>query len=124
MNTYKIGQSVEQYACSFLEMQGLILISRNYRCYVGEIDLIMNDRDDFVFVEVRYRASLDYGHPVESIDTRKMKKLIRAATHFLQVKKWLYTKNSRFDVVALYPDKKAGSLTCDWIKHAFSVDQW
>ena len=55
MNRKKTGDHAEQLACVFLQQQGLQLVTRNYRCRGGEIDLIMRDDDSLVFVEVRYR---------------------------------------------------------------------
>ena len=113
------GSATERAACRFLEMKGLKLIMQNYSCKVGEIDLIMQDQDHIVFVEVRGRHRIDYGNAFESIIPAKQKKLIRAATCFLQWKKCLYTVNSRFDIVALHPVN--GQLTIEWIKNAFTT---
>lgn len=91
---------------------------KNYRTYHGEIDLIMQDQDDIVFVEVRIRHSVEYGNALESINKNKINKLIKTATHFLQWKKWLYKVNSRFDVIAIQPVK--GVMQLEWIKNAFT----
>ncbi len=114
--TYELGIAAENQALAFLAQQGLQLIIRNYRCYSGEIDLIMRDQRDVVFVEVRKRTWQDYGTALESITYGKRKKLIRAATHFLQLKRWLYKINSRFDVVLIQHQDEI-----EWIKHAFEV---
>ena len=116
-NRQQIGQNAEQEACKFLQAKGFRLLLQNYRCYHGEIDLIMQDQDDIVFVEVRSRHRLDYGNAFESINHSKMKKIIKTAMHFLQMKKWLDQVNSRFDVVAIHP--VAGEMQLEWIKNAF-----
>lgn len=115
-----LGQTAEQQACDFLVAQGLRLVMKNYRCYHGEIDLIMQDKADFVFVEVRSRRRTDYGNAVESINKPKQRRLMRAALHFLQMKKCLYKVTSRFDIIAIHPI--AGKMQLEWIKHAFSAD--
>lgn len=113
------GKTAELFACQHLETKGLKLLSQNYRCYLGEIDLIMQDQDHIVFVEVRARQRTDYGNALESITEHKQKKLIRAATCFLQWKKWLYKVNSRFDVVAIHLIR--GEIKIEWIKNAFTA---
>ncbi|HJX17417.1 MAG TPA: YraN family protein, partial [Acidiferrobacterales bacterium] len=57
------GAQAEALACAHLERAGLRLLTRNYRCPQGEIDLVMDDRDTLVFVEVRYRRSNTFGTP-------------------------------------------------------------
>jgi putative endonuclease len=113
----KIGKLAELEACQFLQAKGLCLLVKNYRCYHGEIDLIMKEQEDIVFIEVRSRSRTDFGNASETIDKRKQSKLIKAATHFLQKKEWLFKVNSRFDVVAI--QFKAGKLELEWIKNAF-----
>src|SRR3990167_3890760 len=111
----QIGRTAEQKAAEFLQKKGLRLLKKNYRCCFGEIDLIMEDRDDIVFVEVRYREAVDHGHPLESIDGRKVKKIIKTATYFLQKTQLLDKKNGRFDVIAIH------QTTIEWIRNAFMV---
>jgi putative endonuclease len=119
-NRKKIGNDAEETARIYLQKQGLILLERNYRCYSGELDLIMRDRDMIVFVEVRSKSRIDYGHPAETITRAKQKKIIRAATHFLQKKAWLYKVYSRFDVVAI--EYLSDKYKLDWIKNAFLAE--
>ena len=113
------GRVAEMQALAFLERNGMHLLQKNYRCYSGEIDLIMQDRDDIVFVEVRSRANSNYGSAVESVTLTKQRKLCKAAIHFLQLKKWLYKINSRFDIIAIQTMHTQTQL--EWIKHAFEV---
>src|SRR5580692_493333 len=95
----KSGDLAEQKACEFLQARGLKLIMKNYRCIFGEIDLIMRDDHDIVFIEVRSRTNTDYGSPIESITKSKQKKIMGTSIHFLQQRNWLNKVNSRFDVV-------------------------
>lgn len=113
----QIGHSAEQKARLFLQTKGFRFIEQNYTCRYGEIDLIMSDKDDIVFVEVRSRSRVDFGHPAETINASKQAKLIKTATHFLQKKEWLYKVSSRFDIVAL--QLVADKWELDWIKNAF-----
>lgn len=116
------GKLAEDMALQHLEKQGLTMIARNYYCRHGEIDLIMQEKDDIVFVEVRKRSRLDYGTAFESVNKRKINKLIKTATHFLQTKKWLHKINSRFDIVAIH--LVAGSQQLEWIKNAFWIEHY
>jgi putative endonuclease len=121
-NRKEIGQLAEEAACRFLQAKGFQLLEKNFTCYNGEIDLIMQDQDDVVFVEVRLRHRDDFGSALESITQSKMTKLIKAATLFLQKKKWLYKRNSRFDVALVHSLKENGQI--DWIKNAFTVERY
>lgn len=117
INRQEIGKNAEQQALSFLQKQGMRLLEQNYTCYSGEIDLIMQDGEDIVFIEVRSRSRTDYGHAIETITPRKQQKIIRAATHFLQKKGCLYKVSSRFDVITL--QLVSNNWQLEWIKNAF-----
>lgn len=120
LNTIEIGKRVEQRASAFLQTKGLKLLTQNYRCPFGEIDLIMRDADEIVFVEVRLRNNANYGSAIETVDRQKQKKMIKTATHFLYQKKWLDEVNCRFDVIGIsYTEPKA---SIEWIRDAFSAD--
>lgn len=119
MTTKKIGDAAELQALQFLLKNGLRLLRKNYRCYFGEIDLIMQEQDTIVFVEVRKRSRVDFGTAFDSVNAKKRHKLIKTATLFLQMNNWLYKVNSRFDIIAIQP--KAGNMQLEWIKNAFYV---
>lgn len=110
------GRLAEQQAIDYLTAMGLSLVERNYRCRMGEIDLVMRDGATTAFVEVRYRRSSSHGTAAETVDARKQQRLIRAAGHYL-----LYRKTgggaTRFDVVAIDGDSPPR-----WIRGAFSAD--
>jgi putative endonuclease len=114
MNSKLIGSKAEDIACSFLIKNGLVLITRNYHCRYGEIDLIMQDSDTLVFVEVRYRKNSTYGSVAETVNKSKQRKLIFSANYYLAH----HPSDSalRFDVVALSPGQAP-----HWINNAFSV---
>lgn len=114
------GQEAEQQACEFLQRQGLRSITRNYRCRIGEIDLIMQSHDCLVFVEVRFRRYSEFGGAAASVDRRKQRRLLATAQLYLQQHK-ASNRPCRFDVVAVLPGPD-GTLTFDWIKNAFELD--
>jgi putative endonuclease len=117
MDTFKnkkIGALSETKACEHLQANGLKLIERNFNCCLGEIDIIMQDGDEIVFVEVRHNKHI--AHAIESIDHYKQSKIIKAATFFLQKKQWYDKVHCRFDVVAVTDND------LEWIKDAFHTD--
>ncbi len=119
MNRKKTGDHAEQLACVFLQQQGLQLVTRNYRCRGGEIDLIMRDDDSLVFVEVRYRQRTAFGTPAETVSASKQARIIHCANCYLaQQRAW--NQPARFDVVCI-----EGSLQrrcIEWLQNAFCLD--
>ena len=81
-----IGSEAERFARTFLEQQGLTFVMRNYRCRTGEIDLIMQDDNELVFVEVKYRSQSQHGSAVEFFHARKKRKFESAVMHYMQEK--------------------------------------
>lgn len=99
------GAIFEQKAKHFLELQGLRFIAQNQTFKGGELDLIMQDRSTFVFVEVRQRKNNHFGSALESIDFRKQQKWLKAANLWLaQRNQSLDTADCRFDVIAFEGD--------------------
>ncbi len=116
-----IGATAELYAEQYLQQQGLITRTRNYRSKLGEIDLIMLEQQPhgnvLVFVEVRLRTNKRFAPALETVDYRKQQKIIKTAMRFLQEQK-LYDKIAcRFDVIAL--DQTGTAPPVQWIKNAF-----
>lgn len=113
------GSKAECIARDYLLSQGLQWRASNFRSRVGEIDLIMQDGREVVFVEVRARRSTAYGGAVESITYAKRQKIIKTAMLYLQQYKLYDRYVGRFDVLAL----QGQPPTIHWIKHAFEMDQ-
>ncbi|HET6656016.1 MAG TPA: YraN family protein [Gammaproteobacteria bacterium] len=113
------GDDAESLALRTLAARGLKLIERNYRCPMGEIDLICEDGDSLVFVEVRYRRNWNYGLAAETVNHRKQVKLIRTARQFLQRHRRWQDRPVRFDVVAIQGEGE--NMTLDWIPDAFQT---
>jgi putative endonuclease len=111
------GRAGEATALAYLEKAGLRLLMRNFRCRAGEIDLVMLDGPTLVLVEVRYRASDEYGGAAASVTWRKQRRLVRAAEYLLLAHQELRRHAARFDVVAI----SAPERRIDWIKSAFTL---
>jgi putative endonuclease len=75
----ELGTRGEQIAVDYLERKGLRVVDRNWRCRQGEIDIVAHDRGELVFVEVRTRSGLGYGHPVQTITAPKLARMKRLA---------------------------------------------
>ncbi len=118
MSSHTIGEQAENIALAYLQKQGLVVVSRNYRSYRGEIDLIMQDDTVLVFIEIRYRKSAKYGSALESINAHKQSRIIHTAQSYIQ-KTQAHYDGYRFDVVTLKPDN--GKVGISWIKHAFAL---
>jgi len=95
----KLGRLGENLAADRLERQGYVIRQRNYRCPVGEMDIVAEDGDYLVFVEVRTRRGQEYGTPEESITAAKQVKLVEVAQTYLQEHDW--PGDWRIDVVAV-----------------------
>lgn len=107
------GKEAENHAASFLQSRGLRLVERNYRCRMGEVDLIMEHGNTLVFVEVRLRRNERFGGAAASINGHKQRRLIHAAQHYLQQQ--AKEPPCRFDAVLL------DGIRIEWIKDAFSA---
>lgn len=116
-----IGSRWEHKALEHLLAHGLECIAENYRCRLGEIDLIMRDRDCLVFVEVRYRRNSRFATAAESVDGMKQRKLIRAAAVYLAGHPHFSTMPVRFDVIAV-DAAAAGECTLQWLRDAFRAE--
>ena len=107
------GAHAEQVAEQFLTAQGLTFVERNFLCKLGEIDLIFLDQQTYVFVEVRFRADSGHGSAAESLNAKKMAKVSKSASFWLQ-KNAKLTNPCRFDAVLF--DHKIDRQHLTWLK--------
>ncbi len=107
------GEAAEQLAAIWLQQQGLILLECNYRSRFGEIDLIMQEGLEIVFIEVRLRSSNAFGGAGASITPTKQRRLARTAEFYLMRHG---TTPCRFDVVLL---ASLDTRQLQWIRNAF-----
>jgi putative endonuclease len=114
-----IGLLGEELALAHLTSHGLTLVTRNYRCKMGELDLVVLDGKTLVFVEVRCRSSKEFGGAAASVTWRKQLRLEHAAEHLRMKRADLRGYPARFDVVAI----TTGGAETDiqWIKNAFTL---
>jgi putative endonuclease len=119
-STKERGDAAEDKALAHLKRAGLALVQRNYRvargasARGGEVDLIVRERDGtLVFVEVRRRRSSLFGGAAASVDARKQRRIVFAASHFLL--RFASPPPCRFDVVAIDGDD------VHWLRAAFDA---
>jgi putative endonuclease len=115
---HNIGKETELFAQQYLIREGLVLITKNFRCRGGEIDLIMQDNKALVFIEVRFRRSATFGSAIESVTQQKQACIIYIAYFFLQQHHKQY-QSYRFDVIAITPSGEKNEI--QWIKDAFQL---
>ncbi len=113
------GRLAERRALEFLENKNLRLLGRNYRSAHGEIDLIMQDKETIVFIEVRSRKNTTFLDPLESIDQRKIHKIIKTSERYIQNRHIKAQAQFRFDVITLTGEDN--DMEIDWIKGAFEA---
>ncbi len=82
-NLRKVGGAGEELACNYLISNGYIILDKNFRCPLGEIDIVAKKGREYYFVEVKMRFTRAFGSPFEAIDVKKRKKIIAAAKWYM-----------------------------------------
>jgi putative endonuclease len=95
-----LGRQGEEIAATYLQQQGYEILTRNYRCRYGELDIICRKNGLIVFVEVKTRRSDLFGSPEEAITRSKIEHIKKVALHYMSENKAKY-RETRFDVVTI-----------------------
>jgi putative endonuclease len=120
MDRQALGRAAEAAAASHLAGHGLEILLRNYRCRMGELDIIARAAPDIlVIAEVRLRSRRDYGGGAASVDGLKQGRIIQASRHLLMTRPALARLRARFDVLDLEPE--GDGYRIDWIRGAFTA---
>ena len=114
------GKRAEVAALKFLRGEGLRLVDRNFRCRLGEVDLVMLDHGCLAFVEVRYRSERSFTSAALSVTGQKQTRIALTAEFFLCKHPMLSDPPVRFDVVA-FDGAEKGPSRIQWIRDAFRV---
>ncbi|MFH1460332.1 MAG: YraN family protein [Candidatus Omnitrophota bacterium] len=117
-----LGCLGEKFAVSFLKKEGYSIVTQNYRTLMGEIDIIAWDRNILCFIEVKTRVDDQSGEPLESINTKKQRKISQVALSYLQKHPW-HDNDLRFDVVGVLLNEDLNIQKIDLIKNAFELDK-
>lgn len=115
----RLGQGGEHYVARYLKNKGYRILNKNYRCKLGEIDIIARDGEELVFIEVKTRSGLSHGSPAEAVDTRKQRQISRAAQWYL-TEQTLFDSPARFDVISVLLDD-ARQPAIEHISNAFDL---
>ncbi|MEG0306887.1 MAG: YraN family protein [Clostridium sp.] len=113
-----IGNYGETLAKTYIETLGYISIEQNFSCKLGEIDLIAKDSNYICFIEVKTRYATRYGYPLESITSKKIKKLYRAAQYYISLNN-IHKSFFRFDAIEIIINANDSSHRINLIKNAF-----
>ena len=112
--TTESGRRGEDRAVSHLRGLGYVVVERNYRCKLGELDLVARDGETLVFVEVRTRSDDTRGSALETVGRAKQRRIARVAAAYLADRRPVF-RTCRFDVVGITGDRE------DVIKDAFRL---
>ncbi len=116
-----IGKFGEDIASKYLEEKGYKIKERNYRTFLGEIDIISEYKGNLIFVEVKTRRSDRFGYPEEAINFNKQRKIIKNALCYL-AKYNLWEKNYCFDVILVSISNHKDVKRLKHIRNAFYLD--
>ena len=113
-----LGREGEKAAARLLATLGMEIVERNFRCRLGEVDLICRQGDTLVFVEVKTRGQGSLAAGTDAVDRGKRSRLVRAASEYLSAKE-LWDKPCRFDVVSVV--KRGDKLAAEHLPDAFQA---
>ena len=102
INKREVGSVWEQRVADYLLNEGYIVLDMNYRTRYSEIDVIAQDREELVFIEVKYRSDARKGHPLEAINSNKIKRIKNAALFYLRDHGYIIDQTMiRFDAIGI-----------------------
>jgi len=104
-NKRQLGKIQEERAAEYLTGLGYEILEKNFRCRLGEIDIIAKDQNVIVFVEVKFRQSFTSGDPLSSVDIKKQKIISRVALYYLLKSGLGENVPCRFDVIGITPEE-------------------
>jgi putative endonuclease len=105
MNNREVGTRYEQKAADYLRTNGYTLLHKNFRCKIGEIDLIARDEGYLCFIEVKYRSGTRNGYPAEAITPNKIKRITKTAQFYMLLHHIPQDTPCRFDVVVILEEE-------------------
>ena len=111
-----LGLYGEKLAGNYLQSIGYEILERNWRCNIGEIDLIVRDKSRYVFVEVKTRNGAGFGHPFEAITDAKLSRLRKLVSEWCRARQ-LSGIDVRIDAVSVLVDK--GKVQLEHLKQVF-----
>lgn len=111
-----LGKYGENCAAEYLQDRGYVILERNWRCRLGEIDLVAKDRGKLVFVEVKTRNGGGYGHPFEAITPAKISRMRKLVAEWCAATKTTSVE-VRLDAISVLV--RDGKVAIEHLKHVF-----
>nr|WP_142120833.1 YraN family protein [Rarobacter faecitabidus] len=109
----ELGRRGEDTVVALIEDWGWTLLDRNWSCRFGEIDIVAMDGHELAIIEVKTRSSLNFGHPAEAVDDRKLQRLGRLAAQWLSEHPDVRAGTVRIDVAAIL--QQGTYLDCEYL---------
>lgn len=113
----ELGRRGEDLAARHLVASGLTIVERNWRCSLGEIDVVARDAGELVFVEVKTRSSVAFGHPLEAITATKLARLRRLAAAWCEEHPGSHER-IRIDAIAVIAPRR-GAVQIEHLARVF-----
>ena len=110
----ELGRWGEQLAVDHLTARGYTIVDRNWRCAIGEIDIVARHGSTAVVIEVKTRSGTGFGHPLDAITPRKLARLRRLAGAWCEAHPGEHAV--RIDVIGVIADR--GGITIDHLEQA------
>lgn len=117
-NNKILGNAGEEMAYEHLISMGYRILDKNFRCKLGEIDLIGFDGDILCFIEVKTRTSNIFGNPSEAVSSYKQHRIVKSALMYIS-KNRLNNFMCRFDIIEIIANERLENSQINLIKDAF-----
>ncbi|MGB9779283.1 YraN family protein [Caldanaerobacter sp.] len=114
MNKKAIGSQGEKIAAQYLQKKGYKILEKNFKCKIGEIDLIALYKGQIIFVEVKTRTSMNFGIPSEAVNFSKQQKILKIAQVYMSISNYKHFQ-PRFDIIEIYLNHS--TLTLEKLNH-------
>lgn len=101
LNTRVVGGIYEEQCVDYLKKHDFQIVAQNYRCKIGEIDIIAVKNNILRFIEVKYRKNDSFGYPIEAVNKRKQNKMMKVASWFLSENKQYENMQCSFDIISI-----------------------
>lgn len=123
MNSKELGKFGEDYAVKYLQREGYQVCCRNYKCLIGEIDIIAQKDQTLYFIEVKCRNHTAFGFPYEAVNKRKQHKIRKVAMNYLRS----HTngeQNYSFIVISILVNYKGHVVEVEMIEDGFDGESY
>ena len=118
----EVGTEGEKLAAKFLKRKGYRIIQRNYKCKLGEIDIIAEHDGTIIFVEVKTRQTQEFGSPQSSVTATKRGQISKVALFYIRAKR-LVDQSCRFDVIGITFPPGSRKPEIEHIENAFQLNR-